>query len=154
MKLDLDKKQARLVAMNEMGVKLFDLVVDSATSEALFTTPELAKYPGVTEAVATSVRRIFLAPQPSRDDSLTTARESYLLTRTDDNRTTAFLIGGRHNQLLEKRCASRSEQWRVRYFEYGQREQFPLFPRGIVLDDELAGYRLTLWLESVEKSDE
>jgi hypothetical protein len=154
MRLDQDKRQARLVAMNEMGVKLFDLVVDAATSEALFTTPELSRYPGVTEAVATSVRRIFLAPEPSQNDLLAIARESYLLTRTDDDRTISFVIGGRDRQLLEKSCVSKSEQWRVRYFEYQQKEQLPLFPRGIVLDDELAGYRLTLWLESVEKSDE
>jgi len=41
----------------------------------------------------------------------------------------------------------------VRYYRY-QRSQGRLFPGGIVLDDERAGYRLTLWIESVEKADE
>ncbi len=154
MRLDLDKKQGRLVAMNEMGVKLFDLVVDPATSESLFVIPELMRYPGFTEAVAISVRRIFLSPGPSPDDTLVLADKSYLLTRTQDNRTLRFVLGGRDVQMIEKSSVSSDEAWRVRYFEFQQDQQLPFLPRGIVLDDERAGYRLTLWLESVEKTDE
>jgi hypothetical protein len=154
MKLDLDKKLGRLVAMNELGVKLFDLAVDRTGSEALFVLPELAAYPGFTEAVATSVRRIFLAPEPHRDDTLTLERQRYRLSRSTGGKDFSFIIGGHEAQLLEKSCVSEQEQWQVRYYEYSREQQLLPFPRGIVLDDQLAGYRLTLWLESVDKSDE
>lgn len=151
--LDLDKKQARLVALNEMGVKLLDLSVSRSGSEALFVIPGLAVYPGVTAAVGTSVQRIFLTPEPSEDDLLTVGAESYLLTRNSGDSSIRFLFGGENAQLLEKSYKSRTEQWRVCYYEY-LREQRSFFPGGIVLDDDLAGYRLILWLESVEKTDE
>ena len=144
MKLDLAARQARLVGMNDMGVKLYDISVDPAGSRANFVMPELARYPGFAEAVGLSVRRIFLEPRPAPDDALTLSRDSYRLE---------FLLGGARAQLLEKSCRGRACSWRVRYYQY-QHDKGSLFPGGIVLDDDRAGYRLTLWIESVEISDE
>jgi len=154
MKLDLGAKEARLVGMNDMGVKLYDISVDAASSRSHFVIPELARYPGFAEAVALSVRRIFLAPDPAPGDLLTVAPKSYLLTRQSGaGAALSFTLGGGGAQLLEKSCRGPAESWRVRYYQY-QRSQGRLFPGGIVLDDDQAGYRLTLWIESVEKTDE
>ena len=62
------------------------------------------------------------------------------------------MFGGTDRQLLEKSCSGKAS-WQVRYYQYG-RAQGVLVPGGIVLDDNRAGYRLTLWTESVEKADE
>jgi len=153
MKLDTGKKSARLVGMNDMGVKLFELTVDRTSCETHFIMADLGRYPGFADAVATSVRRIFLAPEPARDDTLTVAPKSYRLTRFQDGTRFGFILGGRHQQLLEKSAKSLNEQWRVRYYEH-QWQQLRPIPRGIVLDDDKAGYRLTLWIESVEETDE
>jgi hypothetical protein len=154
MKLDLGRKSARLVGMNDMGVKLYDISVDASSSQALFVIPDLARYPGFAEAVAVSVRRIFLAPEPAPGDTLKRFPTSYQLSRTTGARgTLRFTFGGAQAQLLEKSCRGPAESWRVRYYQY-QRQQGRLFPGGIVLDDNRAGYRLTLWVESVEKTDE
>jgi hypothetical protein len=154
MKLDLAPKGARLVAMNDMGVKLYDISVDPVGSQAHFIIPDLARYPGFAEAVALSVRRIFLEPEPGPGDQLQVKAESYLLSRKDPGgREILFTLGGADAQLLEKSGHGPAESWRVRYYQY-QRGQGRLFPGGIVLDDEKAGYRLTLWIESVEKADE
>lgn len=154
MKLDLAGKSARLVGMNDMGVKLYDISVDAASSQAHFVIPELARYPGFAEAVAASVRRIFLAPHPSPDDALERTSERYLLTRESGaGGALRFSFGGADAQLLETSCRGPAESWRVRYYQY-QRRQGRLFPGGIVLDDDRANYRLTLWIESVEKTDE
>lgn len=153
MKLDLAQKEARLVGMNEMGVKLYDISVDREKSEAHFLMPELARYPKFAEAVGTSVRRIFLEPLPSPDDSLEAESNRYLLTRKSGGDTVRFVFGGEQAQLLEKSSSGKSGSWRVRYYQY-QEQQGILFPGGIVLDDDQAGYRLTLWTESVEPSDE
>ena len=155
MKLDLTHKEARLVGMNDMGVKLYDLSVTATTSQTHFLIPELAKYPGFGEAVALSVRRIFLTPQPLASDALERTATHYLLTReSGEGGTLRFLFGGAAAQLLEKSAQGPAEAWRVRYYQYQAQAAGTLFPGGIVLDDERAGYRLTLWIESVEKSDE
>lgn len=153
MRLDTGRKSARLVGMNEMGVKLFDLAIDRSSHEALFIMPELASYPGFAEAVAASVQRIFLSAGPARDDALTVTPRSYRLSGNRDGKTLLFTLGGKHGQLLEKSCSGPGEEWRVRYYEHQWQQLLPI-PRGIVLDDERAGYRLTLWIESVEQSDE
>ena len=154
MKLDVAAKEARLVGMNDMGVKLYDISVDATTSATHFLIPELARYPGFSEAVALSVRRIFLAPAPAAGDKLVQTPTRYLLTRQDgDDGTLRFTFGGANAQLLEKSCHGPAASWRVRYYQYQPQSGY-LFPAGIVLDDERAGYRLTLWIESVEKADE
>ena len=153
MKLDLTAKSARLVGMNDMGVKLYDISVDRTSSRTNFVVPDLGRYPGFTEAVAVSVRRIFLKPLPSPTDSLTLSSRSYLLTRQGTDGKLAFLFGGADAQLLEKTGENPAGSWRVRYYQY-QPQQGRLIPGGIVLDDDRAGYRLTLWIESVEKTDD
>lgn len=154
MKLDLGARRARLVGMNDMGVKLYDISVDAVSSRTHFVVPELARYPGFAEAVAASVRRIFLAPAPAADDLLRLAPDSYLLSREDAaGGKLLFTLGGAQRQLLETSFRGRAESWRVRYYQY-RTGQGGIFPGGIVLDDRQAGYRLTLWIESVEKIDE
>jgi hypothetical protein len=154
MQLDLGRKRARLVGMNDMGVKLYDISVAADSHQAHFVLPELARYPGFAEAVAASVRRIFLAPNPAADDLLQTAASSYLLSR--DNGACGklrFTLGGAGNRLLETSCRGPLESWRVRYYRYRESPGI-FFPGGIVLEDDRAGYRLTLWIESVGEIDE
>jgi len=154
MKLNRAGKSARLVGMNDMGVKLYDISVDAAASQSHFVIPELARYPGFAEAVAVSVRRIFLTPEPAPGDILKCTQTSCLLSRkTGAGGTLLFSFGGADAQLLEKSSRGPAESWRVRYYQY-QRQNGLLFPGGIVLDDQQADYRLTLWIESVEKTDE
>ena len=154
MKLDRSANCARLVGMNDMGVKLYDISVDAVSSQAHFIIPDLSRYPGFAEAVAVSVRRIFLTPMPAPGDVIERTPKSYRLTREEGTGgTVGFIFGGADAQLLEKSFRGPAASWRVRYYRY-QRLPGQLFPGGIVLDDNRADYRLTLWIESVDKTDE
>lgn len=153
LQLDPAAGEARLVGMNEMGVKLYDITVLPQASRANFVLPELARYPGFADQVATSVRRIFLEPEPKPGDRLRVTPESYLLTRDEGGATVEFTLGGAYAQLLEKSFRGHGDSWRVRYYQYERRDG-RLYPGGIVLDDDRAGYRLTLWIESVEPVNE
>lgn len=153
MKLDTGAKTARLVGMDDMGVKVFDLSVDRRSNRTHYIFPALDRYPGIAAAVSDSVRRIFLEPEPEEDDALATDAYQYRLSRDRDGRSIRFLLGGQDAQLLEKSCSGPKERWKVRYHEYQRRLDLPV-PGGIVLDDYRAGYRLTLWTESVERADE
>jgi hypothetical protein len=153
MKLDLTVHTARLVAMNEMGVKLYDISIGETSSQVNFIINDLAQYPGFTEAVAISVRRIFLTHAPSSGEKLERTLNYHILTSAYSGGTATFTFGGAHEQMLEKSMRSSSESWRVRYFEY-KWFQGGFFPGGITLDDDLASYRLTIWIESVDEYNE
>jgi len=153
LKLDTGNKTARLVGMDDMGVKLFDLSVDRRSSRTHFTLPALDRYPGLAGAVSDSVRRIFLEPEPAEGDALAIDSHQYRLSRDRYGTSIRFLLGGQDAQLQKKSCSGPNERWEVRYHEYRRRLGLPV-PDGIVLDDHRAGYRLTLWTESVERADE
>ena len=153
LKLDTGNKTARLVGMDDMGMKLFDLSVDRSSSRMHYTLPALDRYPGLAGVVSDSVRRIFLEPEPAEDDTLAIDADQYHLSRVRDGTSIRFLLGGQDAQLLKKTSSGPEERWEVRYHEYQRRLDLPV-PGGIVLDDYRAGYRLTLWTESVERADE
>jgi hypothetical protein len=151
LRLDRGAGRARLAGLDDFGVKLFDLSVTADGYEEHFLMPELARRPGLSAAVATSVRRIWLAPRPQGDDQLTLETDRYRLLRHGGAGELEFLFGGTPPQLLEKRQhAEDGEEWRVRYFEYQSADGLT-WPRGIILDDERAGYRLTVRIESIRR---
>lgn len=153
LQLDTRSRQVRLVAMNDMGVKLFDLSVSEQDSQEHYVFPELAKYPGFSEAVASSVRRIFLKPRVSGTEVFKRTEQIYGLERPYEQGRLYFSFGGPDARLLETNVDAEAENWKARYFEY-RRSKEVNYPHGIVLDDRRAGYRLTLWLENVRKVDE
>jgi len=148
MELDARNRRARLVALDGMGLKLFDLTVTAEGVEVNHLLPDLGKYPGLAEAVAASVRRIFFAPQPGVDDRLEIAAREYRLLRDGADRT-RFVFGGDPPLLLKKESVGPAGDWWVGYYQYrswcGRQ-----IPEGIFLQDRRAGYTLTLWLESVK----
>ncbi len=149
MELDAGHRRARLVALEGMGLKLFDLTVTAESVEVHQLLPDLRKHPGLPEAVAESVRRIFFQPQPSRDDRLEIGTREYRLRRAGPEELT-FVFGGEPPLLLTKRSEGASGDWRIGYYQYrdmgGQQ-----IPEGIFLQDQRGGYTLTLWLESVRR---
>lgn len=151
LRLDRGAGQARLVGLDDFGIKLFDLTVTADGFEEHFLMPELARRPGLAAAVAASVRHIWLDPHPAASDRLVCEERRYRLERDSDAGRLEFIFGGDPPQLLEKRLLKEEgEGWRVRYFEY-QTSDGLVWPRGIILDDDRAGYRLTVRVESVRR---
>lgn len=151
LRLDSGRGEARLVGLNDLGVKLFDLSVTPEGYEEHYLFPDLARIPGVSGAIAGAVRHIFLAPQPAGTDTLEIGTTEYRLKRTGTEQV-LFIFGGPGANLLEKRVQGDGEAWRARYFTY--RPVGPAqVPSGILLEDERGGYRLTLWLEEVKADD-
>ncbi len=151
--LDTPKQSARLVGMNELGVKIFDLSVTPTVTIENFLLPELAATPGLAAAVGGAVRRIYLAPRPAATDRLTIGAEEYRLDRRTDGGVLTFTFGGREPLLQRTRMKSAAEDWQVGYYEYRFLAGRWL-PGGVILEDRRAGYRLTLWLEEAKQVDE
>lgn len=150
LRLDSGQGEARLVGLNDLGVKLFDLSVTPEGYEEHYLFPDLARIPGVSGAIAGAVRHIFLEPQPARTDTLEIGKTEYRLKRTGTEQV-LFIFGGPGANLLEKRVQG-DEAWRARYFNYRPVGTAQV-PGGILLEDERGGYRLTLWLEEVKADD-
>lgn len=149
LEFDAGAGRVRLVALEGMGLKLFDLTVTADTHEIHSMLPDLRKHPRLAEAIAESVRRIFLAPRPAPGDRLEIRRREYRLSHPGKDRID-FVFGGVGPLLLETRSRGPSADWRVGYYQY--REKSGLWiPEGILLRDRRAGYTLTLWLESVRR---
>ena len=70
LRIDSTVHEARLVAMDSMGVKLFDLSVTDQDMTLNYLLPLLEEHPQLPKVVADSVRRIFLTPQPQPEDQL------------------------------------------------------------------------------------
>ena len=143
--------EARLVGLDDLGVKLFDLLVTPGGHIEHFLHPELARLPGVGGAIAASVRRIFLAPRPAPGDRLRPGRDGLRLDRFAAWGDVHFLFSGADADLQETRVRGDGEDWRVRYYDYRAEGEYRI-PGRIVLDDFGGDYRLTLWLEEARRS--
>jgi hypothetical protein len=150
MELDTRRNEARLVAVDQMGVKLFDLGVSEDGVRENYLLPQLARYPRFGEAVAASLRRIFLVPEPEQADAVLETAEGYRLSGERDGGQVAFLFGGDPVRLLEKSAWGRKDDWRVVYLDYRTSPE-GFFPGEIVLEDRRAGYRLDLRIDSVRQ---
>ena len=150
MELDTAAGRARLVAVNEMGITLFDLTVTRSGQTLNSVLPQLARYPRLAEGVAASVRRIFLAPLPAAGDRLSSSATSCVLERPWEGGTLRFTFGGAAPRLRQTRVAGTTDEWQVDYYQY-RRQAGTSYPAGIVLADARAGYRLTLWLDNVRR---
>jgi hypothetical protein len=155
-KVDTQSNTARLVAMDSMGVKLFDLSITGVDYQLNYLLPQLAKHEKLPQMIATSVRRIFLAPQPTVQDELRRLDDEYILASHDGN--TQFSFIGLPLRLRSKVMHSAIEHWRVDYYQYtdfflttGAKDTNSVWaPSGIVLDDA-GGFRLTLWIQELRK---
>lgn len=147
MDLDTSRGEIRLVAVNDLGVKFFDLQLDREGETLHYLLPELARFPDFGKVVASAVRRIFLAPRPDGDEALHSSATRYRLEGREDGDKTIFEFGGPGPQLLAIEVEGSQKAWRVDYYEY--RDHGVMAPRGIILNDHRAGYRLTLWLDEV-----
>ncbi len=149
LEFETEAERIRLLAFQGVGPKLFDLTVTAETVEVHWLLPDLRKQPRLAEAIAASVRRIFLVPRPAADDRLEIKKREYRLLRRNQDHV-EFIYGGVIPLLLETRSTGPSGDWQVNYYQYREKAGQRL-PEGILLRDRRAGYTLTLWLESVKR---
>lgn len=145
-KIDTTKQTARLVAMDTMGVKLFDLFVTKECHQLNYLLPVLEEHPQLPKMVAQSLRAIFLQPNPSAQHRLI-RRERRSVLKADDGGSFEFI--GMPVRLNRKVVDSKTSSWSVEYNQY--QDQDGLWaPTGIVLNDD-SGFRLTLWIQEIRE---
>lgn len=152
LRLDTLRHEARLVAMNEMGVVLFDLELDGHGQTLHRAIPQLQQQPEFAVGVAESLRLIFLQPSPRTDDHLQLRSSSQRLWRLMPGGSLGFIFdcyGNRQETLL----VSDTGNWQVKYLDYQPYADWSI-PRQIVFNDYQHGVKLSLWLSEVKRENE
>lgn len=137
LQLDMRNRSARLVAMDDFGVKLFDLTITAAGEDRHFLLPALTRIPGIDRMIAAAVRRIYLLP----------------VADSPDRAGPDSLTVGDGGLLLERHRDLRHEHWQVRYLSYRNIKGI-LHPAHLVAEDQDADYRLTVWTEEVKEDEQ
>ena len=149
LRLDTAKRQARLVAMNEMGVVLFDLLVMEEGQQLKRAIPQLQKVKGLAVGVGQSLRQIFLQPRPAGNDRLENLDHIQKLWRSIPGGYLRFIYDC-HRDLRTVRFSGDSGDWRVAYNDYQVFSERRL-PLEIVLNDYRHGVKLSLWIREVKQ---
>lgn len=149
LRLDLQRQEARLLAMNEMGLVLFDLQVSAEDQSMQRAIPQLQKVKGMAQGVAQSLRQIFLLPRPQPQDQLENRGNSLRLWRTEEDARLGFVFDCQ-GDLRETKQQDDSGGWRVVYDQYRSFDGFYL-PELIVMNDYRHNIKLSLWLREVKQ---
>lgn len=152
LELDGADGAARLVAVDPLGIKLFDLEVSRRSEKVHYLLPQLARYPQLGAAVATSVRRMFLAPRPQSGDTLEATPTGYVLRHSDGAAEVVFGFGGHRARLQTIRTSGGGRDWQVGYYDY-HRDGNLEYPEKILLEDRIAGYRLRLKIDTMRPKE-
>ena len=149
LRLDTAAQEARLVAMNEMGVVLFDLLVTRDGQQLKRAIPQLQQVKGLAVGVAQSLRQIFLQPRPTGDDRFEQLEHSQKLWRDIPGGFVRFIYDC-HRDLRTVRLNGDSGDWRVIYNDY-QLFGTSRLPKEIVLNDYRHAVKLSLWIREVKQ---
>jgi len=149
LRLDLIRGEARLVAMNEMGLVLFDLVATADGQQLQRAIPQLQQVNGLAVGVAQSLRQIFLQPRPQMRDSLENHMNTQRLQRVLPGGNLRFVYDCR-GDLRTTRLNADDGDWRVAYDHYYKFGTSRL-PEQIVMNDYHHGVKLSLWVREVKQ---
>jgi len=147
MVLDLGMQRLHMVAMNEMGVVFFELIVTPEDQELRRALPQLQQQRGLAEGIAASLRRIYLEPQPRRTDLAQMYKTSLRLRRslTDGDLSFVFDCNG---WLRKIRQRSENQNWQIIYENY-QLIADRALPEKILVNDFRHAVTLTLWQREI-----
>jgi len=131
-----------LVALNQIGVKLFHVAGDRTTATVRFAIPPLMAHEDLLLAVAQDIRRMYfdLVPTDTAQTQISPTMVQFSQSTPQGNVEEHF--GGNPPVLLEKQLDGLfGPVWKVSYYEYHQ-QSGGLYPRGIVMDNHQYHYRI------------
>lgn len=149
LRLDLERREARLVAMNEVGLVLFDLQLDERGEQLNRAVPQLRKIAGLTRGIARSLRLIFFHPGPRPGDRREPKEDRQRLWHPYRGETMMFDYdcGG---DLRTIRLRGQDEDWRVAYERYREYDGIRL-PQQVAINDYARGLKLSLWVREARR---
>lgn len=149
LRLDLVKQEARLVAMNGVGLVLFDLLVTPDDQQLHRAVPQLQQLDGFASGVAQSLRQIFFQTQPQVGDKIENITNLQRVKRSISGGTINFSYDCR-GDLRTVRQEAKSGNWRVAYDKYQQHDNQRV-PLHIIMNDYRQRLKLSLWISAARQ---
>jgi hypothetical protein len=142
--IDRSKGTFRVICLNPMGVKLFDLSGDKDVTTTNFAIEPIAKYGEIGAAVAADIRRIYFDLLPPPDTEPRKGAYRFIYGSATPKGYQEHIFAGIEGDLTEKRFYSdQFISWQVTYHDYknigGKR-----YPQGIVLTNYSDAYQLVI----------
>lgn len=142
--IDRSRESFRVICLNPMGVKLFDLSGERGSSVTNFAIEPMAKQGDISSLVAADIRRIYFDLLPG--SRIEPRRDEYEIIYGGGTPSgyIEHIYSGNNGDLAEKRFyADQFISWQVTYHDYrdigGKR-----YPQGIVLTNYKDGYQLVI----------
>ncbi|MDY0212898.1 MAG: DUF3261 domain-containing protein [Desulfuromonadaceae bacterium] len=153
LRLDLKMREARLIALNEIGLVVFDLHVDMHTQELIRAVPQVRETKGFAQGVGSSLRSMFLAPVPQVEDELEQCGHYQYLLRVMADTTLEFVFDC-DAHLRRTHMQGAGATWQVVYNNYrnvdGATAKVAL-PAQIILYNAQQRMKLTLTLNEARE---
>ncbi|MDZ4199018.1 MAG: DUF3261 domain-containing protein [Kiritimatiellia bacterium] len=138
-----------LSCMTPMGVKLFDIQGVGDRVDGVTAIPQFEQSERLGRAVGQDLIRTYMNQIPGPDAVVRRTKTTLVFTEPSVEGRTEYVFGGPDRMLVEKRIyRGRKRLARIRYFDYFSQDGY-LYPRGIVLENREAHYRLILRLRKV-----
>lgn len=143
--IDRGSQAFRIVCLNPLGVKLFELSGDAQTTAAHFVMPQLLEQGGdFATTVGDDLRRIYFELLPLAEAGISRKKHAIIFRQPAGAGSLEFVFAGAAGELVEKRYYEEGDLvWRVSYYEYRE-EHGKRYPQGIILANHRYGYRLTV----------
>lgn len=145
-RIDLDRKVARLVVLGGFGMKWFDMEVTPRGYVVNSVLPAASQFPGFLDHAARAVQRLYLTYQPAVD-STDAYMDGALLVAIGEEGEARFTFDS-SGKLERTEFMSERERWNVGYDYSGQPDT--TVPSTVTLVDHGADYRLILRTTSVK----
>ena len=143
--IEIDRKERsfRVICLNPMGVKLFDLSGNDRGTTMNFAIEPLAKAGDIATAVANDIRRIYFDLAPRDNATPRAGQERLVFGGGVPGGYQEHIFNGRGDLAEKRRYDDQLIAWQVFYQDYresgGKRT-----PATIVITDYKSGYQLTI----------
>lgn len=144
LEINSKEKSFRVVCLNPMGVKLFDLSGDEAGLTTNYAIEPLAKLGDIAVLVAADIRRIYFDNAPKENATPYGWGNRVIFGGGTPDGYLEHVFAGGTGDLVEKRFyADQLLVWQVDYSEYHENNG-RRYPREITIIDYKNGYQLTV----------
>jgi hypothetical protein len=150
LRVDRSAGTLRMVALNQLGVTLFDVRADRSSVTVGNVLPPLANLKNILDSVAQDFANIYLDATPSNSAKTVVGSTTVQFSERGPDGTLIYEFGGDPTVLFRKQLDGWFwTKWSVRYFKYSS-EFGGLYPRGIVVDNGRFHYRIIVKNRDVE----
>lgn len=148
--IDVRENKFKVICINPVGIKLFELSGDKDNTVSHFVMPEFAGKSDFTKFVGSDIRRIYFDLTPSLVAVAEKRRYKIVFKERSGQGVMQYVFAGAGYNMIEKSYYEEGEPvWRASYYEYRE-HQGKSYPGGIVLKNMKYGYTLTIKLKEIQ----